>query len=191
MTVLLFFTAAAISFDAFFIGMAYTMRGIHITKRAKVAVFLVTYFGMLGVIAAGNLAAQVIPARVFTILGGCMLVGIGINFLRRAFLKHTAEDYDFDHSKEIDWKEGLTLALAVAFDAIGAAFAFMGQREAMIPLPFFAAILHVLFLSVGIVICNWQKKRKKKQLGEVKMKHISELLAGSLLCVIGMMRFFL
>ena len=191
MTILLFFTAAAISFDAFFIGMAYTMRGIHITKRAKAAVFLVTYFGMLGVIAAGNLAAQFIPAHIFTILGGCMLIGIGISFLRRAFLKKEAEDYDFDHSKDIDWKEGLTLALAVAFDAIGAAFAFMGQKEAIIPLPLFAAILHILFLSIGIMICNWQKKQKKKQVGEVKMKHISELLAGSLLCVLGMVRFFL
>ena len=120
-----------------------------------------------------------------------MLIGIGITFLRRAFLKKAAEDYDFDHSKEIGWKEGLTLALAVAFDAIGAAFAFIGQEEAIIPLPIFAAVLHVLFLSVGIWLCNWQKKRQKKQLGEANMKHVSELLAGCLLCVIGMVRFFL
>lgn len=191
MIVLLLFTAAAISFDAFFIGMAYTMRGIHITKRAKIAVFLVTYFGMLGVIAAGNLAAQFIPAYVFTILGGCMLIGIGVSFFRRAFLKKETEDYDFDHSKDIDWKEGLTLALAVAFDAIGAAFAFMGQREAMIPLPLFAAMLHVLFLTIGIMLCNWQKKWQKKQPGEAKMKHFSELFAGCLLCMIGIVRFFL
>ena len=191
MTLLLFFTAAAISFDAFFIGMAYTMRGIYITKRAKAAVFFVTYFGVLGVVAAGNLAAQFVPAIVFTMLGGCMLIGIGCSFLRRAFQGNETEDYDFDHSKDIDFKEGLTLALAVAFDAIGAAFAFMGQKEAIIPLPFFAAVLHVLFLSVGIMICNWQKKRQKKQPGEAKMKHLSELLAGSLLCVIGMVRFFL
>ena len=150
MTVLLFFTAAAISFDAFFIGMAYTMRGIHITKRAKAAVFFVTYMGMLAVIAAGNLATQFIPAHVFTILGGCMLVGIGISFLRRSFLKTKAKDYDFDHSKDIDWKEGLTLALAVAFDAIGAAFAFIGQKEAIIPLPPLPAIILILTLSTNI-----------------------------------------
>ena len=191
MTVLLFFTAAAISFDAFCIGMAYTMRGIHITKRAKAAVFFVTYLGMLGVIAAGNLAVQFIPAHVFTILGGCMLIGIGVSFLRRAFFKTEAKDYDFDHSKDIDWKEGVTLALAVAFDAIGAAFAFIGKREAIISLPLFAAVLHVLFLTIGIWLCNWQKKRQKKQPGEANMKHVSELLAGCLLCVIGMVRFFL
>ena len=191
MTVLLFFKAAAISFDAFFIGMAYTMRGIYITTKAKIAVFLVTYLGMLGVITAGNLAAQFIPVYIFTFLGGCMLIGIGISFLRRAFLKQIAEDYDFDHSKEIDWKEGLTLALAVAFDAIGAAFAFIGQKEAIIFLPLFAAVLHVLFLSIGIMLCGWQKKRKKKQPKEEKMKHLSELLAGCILCVIGVVRFFL
>ena len=191
MTLMFLFTAAAISFDAFFIGMAYTMRGIRITNKAKAAVFLVTYFGVLGVVAAGNLAAAWIPAQVFTILGGCLLVGIGCNFLRKAGLRGEAYNYDFDHSKDIDFREGMTLALAVAFDAIGAAFAFMGQKEAIVPLPVFAAVLHVIFLMIGISVCNWQKHKRKKQTGEDKMKHISELLAGGLLCVLGVIRFFL
>ena len=191
MTLMFLVTAAAISFDAFFIGMAYTMRGIRITNKAKAAVFFVTFFGVLGVVAAGNLAAALIPAQVFTVLGGCMLFGIGVGFLRKACLRGEAYNYDFDHSKDIDFREGMTLALAVAFDAIGAAFAFMGQKEALVPLPIFAAVLHVVFLMTGIGVCNWQKSRRKKQPGEDKMRHVSEVLAGGLLCVLGVIRFFL
>ena len=190
MLILLFFTAAAISFDAFFIGMAYTMRGISITKWAKAAVFLVTYVGVFTVIAVGNLTAKYIPSQVFTILGGCMLIGIGCSFFAKAYQKKETGDYDFDCSKDIDLKEGITLALAVAFDAIGAAFAFMGNQSALLPLPIFAAILHVVFLMVGITVCNWQKRRAKKHLGEERVKRISEIVAGILLCILGIVRFF-
>lgn len=205
----LIFFACALSLDALSAGFAYGLRRIRIPFSSQLG-FLVASTLTVGIgILSGHLLSRYIPTIWAIRLGGIILFGIGLWwFLRRKQEDPVPEEdgvktlvrfqfatlaiiiqvldepacADLDASGVISVQESMLLGVALSMDALGASFAaaLAGANGAL--MIFFIGLFQQLFLLLGIYLgrsscLGWLRKR-------------GHVLAGMILCLLGLLRFF-
>lgn len=146
---LILILSLSVSLDTLGVSIAYAMAGIGIPKRSRVLVAVING-GITGMaVFAGAYCLTEVPDFWFSIFGGCILILLGIKSLWNVFFDSRAAQYDRDHSRSIDLKEGCFLGLALSLDSAGAGLGIIGQGEWMFLFPLFTAALCGIFLGIG------------------------------------------
>lgn len=172
--------ALSSAIDAFGIGITYGLKNIRVLFTAKIilftCLFIVTLLGLL----LGNCLSSILPNNITGIIGSSVLIFIGILILFSSFKKEN--DFDLDHSNNIDNKEVLLLCLAFSFDSFGIGLSSFFLKAPIFLLPLFVALFHLIFLSIGILLGSKIKKFSKIP------ERIWNIISGLLLILIGIVK---
>lgn len=194
------FLAISLSIDAFSVGIAYSLRGIHIPFSSKmiICLFSIIYSGFS--LLLGKVLYDFIPPLVSKITGVAILAIMGILILLQSMhrsdkkkqsdtignitikvIKNPAEG-DIDKSGTIDFHESLLLGLALSVDAIGVGIGSALSGFSHIIVPFAIGISQLLLLYLGTYL-------GKRILSSEKLnKKVLSLIPGILLICMAVIR---
>lgn len=155
----------ALSIDALGIGLSYGLKGVKIPFIAKIIIGIVSAMIMFASLYLGRLMLVFFPNEVTQIFGTVILILIGISFIRNSLFQKDGSTYDFDQSKQIEWKEACVLGFALSADSISAGVAVSAIGLTSIWIPILVGIMQVLLLSIGefIVVKNTVLKERMQE----------------------------
>lgn len=172
----------SLSLDALGIGISYKLKGVKITHLAKLIVGLVSVLIMWASLLLGEVALKIMPVALGNIVGICILIIIGLTFIRNAIFGTEKTTYDFNKSKNIDIWEAAILGIALSADSISAGIAAVTMGLGNILIPFCVGGMQVAFLYIGDYLLEkvgFIKRMNQKLCG---------VLSGGLLLVIALIR---
>lgn len=150
-----------LSIDALGIGIAYTIRGVSISRTSKFIIGIVSVIIMRISAFIGVYLKYLFPGKLTEYIGAAILIIMGILFILKSF--HITEEipYDLDHSSSIEGKEALLLGMALSADSIsaGIAIATLGVSGTLISL--MVGILQYSFLDLGSIFVKRSKSIKR------------------------------
>lgn len=168
--------------DSLGIGITYGLKNTKILLGAKIILFTCSFFITLLALFLGNYFSLIFPSNVANIIGAIILVLIGLFLIFSCFKKEN--NFDFDYSNKIDSREAVFLGLALSLDSFGIGISSSMMESNFFLLTIFVAIFQLLFLSFGNFL-----GRKIKNASHIP-DNIWSILAGSLLILIGITKFF-
>jgi putative Mn2+ efflux pump MntP len=141
----------SLSIDALGVGFSYRMRGIKITKKAKLVMTVLTACVMGLSMAAGRLFSHLLPPEIMNLFGTALLVLMGLVIIYNALFGQEAF-YDFNKSKNIELREAVLLGLALSSDAAscGVALAFVNTGSFLLPV--LSGLMQGVFLWLGEIL---------------------------------------
>ena len=152
-----FIFAVSSSIDSLGIGITYGIKNMKISFFSKFILFIIsisiTYFALF----LGNLLSNVLSVFFTIIIGSGILIFMGAYIIYEA-LRTKRNDFnifnnpissDFNHSKTIEPKEALFLAIALSLDSfcIGTGSSMIGIESNIFP--FFVSCFQLCFLIFG------------------------------------------
>lgn len=149
-----FILAVSFSIDALVVGFSYTLQQIRISPAARLLIGLITILIFEGTVFVGNLCRNVLPADVLEVIGMLMLLIIGLEFVRTALKRDNTKTFDWNHSKDINFKEAICLALSLSMDSAAAGIAAVIVGMQLTWLGVLTGIMQMLFLGLGIHIAR-------------------------------------
>ena len=186
-----FIFAVSSSIDSLGIGITYGIKNMKISFFSKFILFIIsisiTYFALF----LGNLLSNVLSDFFTIIIGSGILIFMGVYIIYEA-LRTKRNDFnifnnpissDFNHSKTIEPKEALFLAIALSLDSFG-----IGGSIGSINLvffPIFVSILQLFFICSGIWLGENINNLYKLP------ENIWSVISGILLIGIGIVKIFL
>lgn len=143
--------AISVSLDTLGIAMAYRMAGIIIPCRTRLLIA-----GMNAVVTSlsvvfGNILEQYLPTFMFHLMGAVILLVLGIKTFWNALGENKTADYDKDHSRIIDLREGCLIGIVFSLDSFSAGLGIATQGFASGFFPLGTALLCYIFMVIG----NW------------------------------------
>jgi putative sporulation protein YtaF len=199
--VMLFVLALASSLDSLGVGVAYGLSGTRVRFTAHISIGIVMLAITWGSVALGNRISHYLPDQVTHIGSALIFAGIGLwtllPMLRRKSqssnetatldpnrrLSPTAvlealTRADIDHSRDIDWREGVLLGVALSLNNIGggisAGLIHIGAAE--------MALLSVFFN----VVCLTGGHLLGVQLRASRISDYAQAVSGVLLIAVGL-----
>ncbi|MFW5631063.1 MAG: manganese efflux pump [Acetivibrio ethanolgignens] len=170
-----------LSIDALGIGFSYRMRGIKITREAKLLISCLTGLFMAAAMIAGQLLSSCFPGEVMKLLGTALLALIGLAMIRNALFGEETF-YDLDKSKNIESYEAVLLGLALSADAAACGAALSATAFGNLWLPVLSGAMQGIFLWLGEIL--FEKGVKTRVAGQKGLG----IFAGGLLILIALLR---
>ena len=152
-----FILAVSSSIDSLGIGITYGIKNMKISFFSKFILFIIsisiTYFALF----LGNLLSNVLSDFFTIIIGSGILIFMGVYIIYEA-LRTKRNDFnifnnpissDFNHSKTIEPKEALFLAIALSLDSFGIGIGgSIGSINLVFFFPIFVEYSSIIFLYV-------------------------------------------
>lgn len=212
--------AISSSIDSFGIGITYGVRKTKISLIAKIILFFISFCITMLSICIGNLFLRIFPAYITNLIGTFLLIGMGCFIIYETLIEKGKNDSisphsfskvpsiqktyqfflksfgitiqiirdpissDLDQSHRIDSKEALYLGFALSIDSIciGIGSSMLGISTFLFP--FIVSSFQLLFLSLGSFL-------GRKIVSTYSIPDTFwNILSGSLLILIGILRFF-
>ncbi|HIU51137.1 MAG TPA: sporulation membrane protein YtaF [Candidatus Merdicola faecigallinarum] len=212
--------AISSSIDSFGIGITYGVRKTKISLIAKIILFFISFCITMLSICIGSLFLRIFPAYITNLIGTFLLIGMGCFIIYETLIKKGKNDSisphsfskvpsiqktyqfflksfgitiqiirdpissDLDQSHRIDSKEALYLGFALSIDSlcIGIGSSMLGISTFLFP--FIVSSFQLLFLSFGTFL-------GRKIVSTYSIPDTFwNILSGSLLILIGILRFF-
>lgn len=170
-----------ISIDAIGIGFSYRLRGVKITPKAKLLISCLIGIVMGISMVAGKFLTTLFPAHIMNIFGTALMVLIGIEMIRKAFVCEEAY-YDFNKSKNIEAGEAILLGLALSIDSIACGAALSAVTWGSFLIPVFSGLMHGIFLWLGEFMA--EKGVKSQVVGQRSMG----IFAGGILVLVALLK---
>lgn len=212
--------AISSSIDSFGIGITYGVRKTKISLIAKIILFFISFSITMLSICIGNLFLRIFPAYITNLIGTFLLIGMGCfiiyetliekgkngsisphSFSKVPSIQKTYQFFlksfgitiqiirdpissDLDQSHRIDSKEALYLGFALSIDSIGIGIGSSMLGISTFLFPFIVSSFQLLFLSLGSFL-------GRKIVSTYSIPDTFwNILSGSLLILIGILRFF-
>lgn len=175
---LIILLALSVSLDSLSIGMAYAMKGVRIPWSTRGLIGAINVALTSLAVFLGQQLGQWVSLRVFCLLGGGILVGIGVRTCWNAISEKQTKDYDRDSSHSIEPAEGILLAVSLAMDSMCASLGIHVTGAVVYMFPLLTGTISVALLSAGYCLCG-KSCRKLWQLNG---------LAGIVLVFVGIFR---
>ena len=187
-----FILAISSSIDSLGIGITYGIKNMKISFFSKFILFIISISITYLALFLGNLLSDMLSDFFTTIIGSGILIFMGFYIIYEA-LKIKRNNFnifnnpissDFNHSKTIEPKEALFLAIALSLDSFGIGIGGSIGSINLIFFPIFVSILQLFFLCSGI----WLGKNINNlyRLPE----NIWSIISGILLIIIGIFKIF-
>lgn len=188
-----FIFAVSSSIDSLGIGITYGIKNMKISFFSKFILFIISISITYLALFLGNLLSDMLSDFFTTIIGSGILIFMGFYIIYEA-LKIKRNNFnifnnpissDFNHSKTIEPKEALFLAIALSLDSFGIGIGGSIGSINLIFFPIFVSIFQLFFLCSGI----WLGKNINNlyRLPE----NIWSIISGILLIGIGIVKIFL
>lgn len=203
--------SAVLSIDAFAIGLSCAVRGIRISRRARLTVCIVSAAITSGAVLAGGVLSSVLPGFVGKLMGAVMLFLLGvyitIGALKKDSVKQSSPDAghenargikkalhsvtgilkkpsrcDPDLSNDLDFREAVCLGAALSADSFAAGFG-AGLCRSGLYIPVFCAAFQIMLLYVGELVGRLMKKAMPDE-------RILSASSGVLLMIFAVLRLF-
>ncbi len=201
--------AASLSFDAFGIGLSYTLRNISIGKKSKFIIATVAFIITSIALVIGKAMGSFLSENFARMLSFVLLFLLGIftiisalprkrnrnidkpvrAFQKNIVLKHLGLTVkiiknptfiDLDNSKKIESLEAMYLSLALSLDAFAAALSISFMKSCLLYFPLLACLFQLLFIQLGNFIA---KKIQSKINCELKL---FSLISGVILILLAL-----
>lgn len=176
----LFIIAILNSIDNFGVGVAYSVAGIKVklSKNLLIAflAFIVSFIASL----FGQAISNFLSDELCAIVSMFLLILMGARMIYTASSKTKRNDNN--KVKEIDYKEALTIGIALALDDVGSSVssALIGYSAFMVSFPYFIISLAIFFSG------NYGAKFITK----LNIGNKPTIIAGILMIIIGLSQFF-
>lgn len=211
-----FILALSVSIDSLSIGITYGLKDTNISYIGKVILFITSFVISVISIWFGNSIKNIFPDVAAKLIGTFILIFMGAFIIYQSVcksdikyknLEHDTEEKiysffikflgitiqiiknpissDFDNSKKIDAKEALFLGLALSLDAfcVGIGSGIIGLNSFIFP--FLTSLFQLIFLNIGVIFGN-----KLNSLAKLP-DNIWSIISGTLLILIGILKFFI
>lgn len=179
------------SIDTFIVAIAYGIKNIKVSTAANLIIAFMSALGTLVSMNLGLYISNFIPIKYISILGNLSLLCVGLYFFidgmikkRRAkkqdYILYSPEKADQDLSGYIDFKESITLSLALSINnfALGIAGSLAGLNLLITTTITF--IFSIIFIPLGIVI---GKRFMKKSINDS-----SSIISGLIIIIISFLQ---
>ena len=187
-----FILAISSSIDSLGIGITYGIKNMKISFFSKFILFIISISITYLALFLGNLLSDMLSDFFTTIIGSGILIFMGPYIIYEA-LKIKRNNFnifnnpissDFNHSKTIEPKEALFLAIALSLDSFGIGIGGSIGSINLIFFPIFVSIFQLFILCSGI----WLGKNINNlyRLPE----NIWSIISGILLIIIGIFKIF-
>ena len=187
-----FILAISSSIDSLGIGITYGIKNMKISFFSKFILFIISISITYLALFLGNLLSDMLSDFFTTIIGSGILIFMGSYIIYEA-LKIKRNNFnifnnpissDFNHSKTIEPKEALFLAIALSLDSFGIGIGGSIGSINLIFFQIFVSIFQLFFLCSGI----WLGKNINNlyRLPE----NIWSIISGILLIIIGIFKIF-
>lgn len=131
MPILIFVFGA--NFDNIAVGTAYGFKGIKLSSKMNLLIAFITSIGTLLSMSIGLIIYKLLPHNFTNIFGGILIILLGLYFLKDFFKENLRknkdselkkilsdpEKADINHSGDIDFKEAITLGIALTLNNFG------------------------------------------------------------------------
>lgn len=191
-----FLFALSANLDNFAVAITFGMRKIKIGFFINFLIAVIIGAGTFFSMSIGEAVSNFLPASVSNIIGGILLIGIGIWFLKDFFKKpeekepveqgqkiglnrmlKEPEKADMDCSGTIDVKESAVLALALTINNFG-----MGVGASFAGLEIYTTTLCTFFVSMLFIALGYRVG--EKCIPEFLSRYVS-LLSGAIVIILG------
>ncbi|MCY1712722.1 sporulation membrane protein YtaF [Caproiciproducens galactitolivorans] len=188
--------ALSANLDNFAVAITFGMRKIRIGFFINVLIAVIIGAGTFFSMSIGRAVSRFLPAGVSNILGGILLIGIGVWFLKDFFKKpeekepaeeepkidlnrmlKEPEKADIDHSGTIDAKESAILALALTINNFG-----MGVGASFAGLEIYSTTACTFFVSMLFIALGYRVG--EKCIPKFLSRYVS-LLSGAIVIILG------
>ena len=180
----IFIMAVSLSIDALGIGISYNIKGIRIPRYTKLIIGFVSAIIMQGALSIGSYFYSIMPTQVMKLVGVCILILIGVEFIRNSLFGGGDTTYDFDQSRAIDPLEGVFLSIALSADSISAGIAAASTGLTSMWVSILVGVMQVVFLEIAELLV------KKSSFTKRIDSKLCGIFSGTLLIVIGFLRWF-
>lgn len=175
----LFIIAVLNSIDNIGIGVSYSVAGVKVKLSKNIIMaslaFSVSFIASL----SGQLVTYFLSAKICSIISMLIFVLMGAKMIYTSFSK---KNNDSEKLKELNYKEALSVGIALALDDIGSSVssALVGYNPFMISFPYFIISLAIFFSS------NYALKFVTK----LNIGNKPTIVAGILMILIGVSQVF-
>lgn len=197
--------AAALSIDAFGIGVSCGFGEIRISKLSRTIIFLVSVFVTGAAVLCGELFREVMSEYIGKAVGSGLLIMLGIYMMigavkkkkperkkasggilvRSARILESPEECDIDESRTIDIKEALVLGLALSADSFAAGLGAGINGGMAVLIPLMCAFFQLILFYAGEKLAGFISGAAAKD------KRIFGVIAGAVLVLTGLYRIIL
>ena len=143
-TILLVLT---LSLDAFVASLAYGSRKIKIPFMSIIIINIVCTFLLTISIFGGSVIKKILPSNIAIMISFTILMLLGIYYLFEGITKA-----DFNHSKDLDYKEAVYLAIALSLDSLAVGFGSALGNINYINVILLSLIVGIFSIKMGLVI---------------------------------------
>ena len=186
--------ALSASLDNFTVSFAYGIKKVKISVLSNIVIAALSSLSTIFALGAGNILFSIISIKAANTIGGLILITLGFWYLINTFVKtkinvkqceQVMEDpkiVDTDNSGTIDWKESLSLAVALMLNNIG-----LGLAASITNLNIIFTALVTFALSI-IMILGGYKLGGFLRMGS--FSKLSEYLSGIIIAALGIIQLF-
>lgn len=185
-----FLLAISSSIDSLGIGITYGIKNTKISLVGNLILFVISLISTYISILFGNIIQNIFPNFLTKLIGSSILILMGLYICKEAFktqekssnIFNNPISSDLDHSKLIDSKESLFLAIVLSLDSfcIGIGGSIIDINLTFFPL--LVSIFQLFFLSLGTFLGNHVNKFYNIP------QNIWSILSGILLIFIGFLK---
>ena len=177
MLISLIILALLVSIDSFSIGLTYGLRGAKINMLSRFILILISITFSSVSIFIGSILTGLLSDFIIPIISGIILIIIGILVI------YDPIPFDFDHSKQIDFKESILLGITLSLDSVCVGIgSSIGNNFAFL-FPFLVTFFNISFLCIGI--CFGKKFVVNKNFSD----NMLNIISGIFLILIGISKF--
>lgn len=184
--------AISASLDNFTVSFAYGIKKVKISTLSNLVIALLSSLSTIIALEAGNFLISVISIKAANTIGGLILVALGFWYMLSTFIKakinvlqceELMEDpkiIDKDNSGTVDFKESISLALALMLNNIG-----LGLAASITNLNIVFTAIVTFLLSIFMIFAG-------HKLGEIlpmgSLSKFSEYLSGIIIAALGIVQ---
>ena len=174
--------AISFSIDALAVGFSYTLQQIRISHAARLLIGVITLLVFEASAFLGYLGKHFFPTEILEFVGLSLLILVGLEFIRTGLFTKSSANFDWNHSKDINFGESCALALSLSLDSVCAGIATVVIGVNVCRMGIMIGAMQTLFLSIGIILA--------KHLGRLHIlnQKVCSVFSGILLIVLACVR---
>lgn len=178
--VYLFIIAILNSIDNIGVGVAYSIAGVKVKLSKNILIAFIAFIVSFLAALFGQLISHYFSDTECTIISMLLLILMGTNMIYTSFSKK--KNSDLNNIKELDFKEALSVGIALALDDISSSVStsLIGYSAFMTSFPYFIISLAIFFSG----------NHALKFISKFNLGKKPTIVAGMLMILIGIFQFF-